>query len=211
MLKSFRPLLLIALSCLSLLSIQLAGISMAQAADGNYKIGERLSKADGKKSGTGGDNYKEINWDHLMPKDWDPMQSIKNLKLDKLKDGDPQAIEALEKVRAAWDQAPVDKQLDGKKIRIAGFVVPLEKIGNQMTEFLLVPYFGACIHVPPPPANQVIYVTTDKPVTHAGMMDAIWISGELHTDQLTSKMGQSGYRMKAVRVEAYQLPKNDLP
>ena len=206
-----KRILLIGLTTLTLMSANLMPIGVAQAADAGYKVGDRLGKGSEEKPKPKSKlppsiGYQEIDWDGLMPKDWDPMQSIKNLKLDKLKDGDPRATEAMEKVREAWDHAPIEPKLNGKMIRIAGFVVPLEQVGDKISEFLLVPYFGACIHVPPPPANQVIYVTTDKPLSHVGSMDAIWVNGELHTDNLQTQMGQSGYRMKANFIERYKRP-----
>ncbi len=56
----------------------------------------------------------------------------------------------------------VRNELNGSKVKIPGFVIPLEGDDKAVTEFLLVPYFGACIHVPPPPPNQIIYVKFKK-------------------------------------------------
>jgi len=81
------------------------------------------------------------------------MAAFKGIDLARLQDSDPKAMEALDRMKSAWNQAPVNSSLDGQKVRIAGFVVPLERKGEQVVEFLLVPYFGACIHVPPPPAD----------------------------------------------------------
>ena len=206
-----KRILLIGLTSLTLILAGLTSIGAALAADAGYKVGDRLGNGGKEKAKPKSKlppiAYQEMDWDGLMPKGWDPLQPIKDLKLDKLQDGDPRAAAAMEKVREAWDRAPVEPKLNGKMIRIAGFVVPLEQVGDKVSEFLLVPYFGACIHVPPPPANQIIYVTTDKPITHVGSMDAIWINGELHTDQLQTQMGQSGYRMKAKLIEPYKMPK----
>jgi hypothetical protein len=95
-------------------------------------------------------------------------------------------------MRSAWDQAPVETALNGQKVRIAGFVVPLERKGEQILEFLLVPYFGACIHVPPPPANQIIHVIPDKPVSGMKTMDAMWVSGTLKLDPRRNRDGRFG-------------------
>ncbi len=71
------------------------------------------------------------------------------------------------------------RELMGKPIKIPGFAVPLEGDDGfeYVKEFLLVPTFGACIHVPPPPPNQVIYVILDKPVYFEKLMYAVWVSG----------------------------------
>ncbi|HCG90056.1 MAG TPA: DUF3299 domain-containing protein, partial [Alteromonas macleodii] len=78
--------------------------------------------------------------------------------------------------------APVVDTFDGKRVKIPGFVVPLEGTAELTTEFLLVPYFGACIHVPPPPSNQIVYVKFEEGVRIDNIYDAIWVTGELSTD-----------------------------
>lgn len=177
---------------------------IAVAADKDYKVGDRLStpapaaaKNKPAPSAPASAGYKEKTWDDLMPKNWDPMAPLKGLKLDNLKDGDPRAIEALEKIRAAWNNAPIEPALDGERIRIPGFVIPLERAGNKVSEFLLVPYFGACIHTPPPPSNQIIHVRTSKPLTNMRTMDTMWVSGVLHAGSIDTEMGQAGYQLKA--------------
>jgi hypothetical protein len=75
-----------------------------------------------------------------------------------------------------------------------------------MREFLLVPYFGACIHSPPPPANQIVHVTADEPVSGFASMSPVWVNGTLSTGQLKTGMGASGYKLKLASIEAYALP-----
>lgn len=184
-----------------LLSLFLVLSSLALAED--YRVGERLTPL----KGTPAPNYREIGWDELMPKDWDPMAPFKGLNLSRLKDSDPKAIEALEILKTTWADAPVEPSLDGKRVKLAGFVVPLERKGNAVLELLLVPYFGACIHTPPPPANQIVHVVLKKPAAGMQMMDAFWVSGTLSLQRGDSSMGIYGYRMAGERVEAYTFPK----
>ena len=181
----------------------LCGLSLlctALAACADYRVGERLPAASKGNPGS----YREITWDELMPKDWDPRAVFKGLDLVRLKDSDPRAREALEKMRAAWDAAPVNAALDGKRIRLAGFVIPLERKGNLVSELLLVPYFGACIHSPPPPANQTIHVILARPLADIRTMDALWISGALRVARGDSSIGIYGYRLHGERAEIYQ-------
>ena len=96
--------------------------------------------------------------------------------------------------------------LNGSRIRIPGFIVPLENQRGQITEFLLVPYFGACIHTPPPPSNQIIHVLPVKPLKNEQTMDAVWVSGVLETTRSDTGMGSAGYRMKAETVAPYRKP-----
>jgi hypothetical protein len=153
---------------------------------------------------TAAQSVPEINWDDLMPKNWDPMRELKSLKLDQLTDADPRAMEALEKVRASWANAPVVPEVDGKRGRIAGYIVPLEKTREGLKEFLLVPYYGACIHVPPPPPNQVIHVTLSKPRKNFQTMDALWVTGTLKVQRMETGMGSAGYRMFADSLSSWK-------
>lgn len=173
---------------------------MAVAAD--YRIGERLPND--KTGQATHPQYHELQWDNLTPKGWNPLAGIKGLNLQMLQDGDPRADEALEKLRSAWDNAPVNKALDGQSVRIAGFVVPLDRQGDQVSEFLLVPYFGACIHTPPPPSNQTILVIPDNPLKGVKTMDAYWVSGTLKVAQGDSGLGKYGYQIRAQKLEPYQ-------
>jgi hypothetical protein len=66
-----------------------------------------------------------------------------------------------------------------------------------------VPYFGACVHSPPPPANQVIYVQPQKPAQNVRSMDAVWITGVLKTEKTDSYMGAASYRIEAQSVQPY--------
>ena len=68
-------------------------------------------------------------------------------------------VDHMNNMSQAAPNAPVLEELNGQFVKIPGFVVPLEGTAELTTEFLLVPYFGACIHVPPPPSNQIVYVT----------------------------------------------------
>jgi hypothetical protein len=185
---------------LPLLPLLLWGLAV-QAAD--YKVGDRLNGPPAEKAGS----YQEVTWDDLLPKDWDPMKTITELKLDKLKDSDPRAIEAMEKLKRMWNEAPVNPAINGHPIRIAGFMVPLEWGKREVKEFLLVPYFGACIHVPPPPANQIIHVVADKPFKSKEGMDAVWVNGVIELAVSKTDMGDSGYRMRAKKVEIYKEPR----
>ncbi len=176
--------------------------AFAQAA-GDYKVGDRLAPA--AKTGKAAE-FREISWDDLIPADWDPQKFFADLKLDSLEDNDPRTAEIMQRMRAEWDRAPVVERLAGARVRIPGFVVPLETDGKTIREFLLVPYFGACVHVPPPPANQLIHVMPDKPVPAAWNMMPVWVSGVLAVARFDSEMGNAGYQLRGIRVEAYKDP-----
>ena len=148
--------------------------------------------------------FRTINWDALVPASWDPFKDLKGMDLAALDDADPRAAQMLKKMREIWDNAPVNSALVGQRVRVPGFVVPLEDTKDGMKEFLLVPYFGACIHSPPPPANQIIHILPKLPAKGLRSMDTVWISGVLRSERTDSYMGAAGYRIEADAVAPYQ-------
>jgi hypothetical protein len=152
------------------------------------------------------DGPRQINWSELVPKDWDSAKALHGIDLAALQDGDPRANELLVKMREAADNAPPNPTLAGNLIRIAGFVVPLEEARGEISEFLLVPYFGACIHSPPPPANQIIHVKNAPPsqgLQGLRSMDVVWVTGKLQVNRADTMMGVSGYHVSADSVTRY--------
>lgn len=97
----------------------------------------------------------------------------------------------------------VRQELNGSMVKIPGFVIPLEGDDKMITEFLLVPYFGACIHVPPPPPNQIIYVKFEKGAPIQQLWDVIYIVGKLKTETINSELAETGYLIEGVRLEEY--------
>ncbi len=146
---------------------------------------------------------RTITWDVLVPAGWDPFKDFKDLNFQMMDDGDPRASAMLKKMREVWDDAPVNTAVVGQTVRIPGFVVPLEDSKDGLKEFLLVPYFGACIHSPPPPANQIVHVLPRSPAKGLRSMDAVWITGRLTTGRTDSYMGAASYRIEAVAVAPY--------
>ena len=146
---------------------------------------------------------RELKWEELVPKDWDPMKEFKGQDTGGgLSDSDPKAQAMLKRLREIWDAAPTVPGLDGQLVRLPGFVVPLDQAADGLKTFLLVPYFGACIHTPPPPSNQIIYVVAQKPAS-VRSMDPVWVRGTLRTERQASAMGASSYRLDAQGVEPY--------
>ncbi|MEJ8849121.1 DUF3299 domain-containing protein [Variovorax rhizosphaerae] len=146
---------------------------------------------------------RQIAWEELVPKDWDPMKAFKGVDFSKLDDNDPRANEMLMKLQKASDNAPTNPAMNGVMVKIPGYLVPLEEKNGQVSEFLLVPYFGACIHTPPPPANQIIHVETSKADKGLRAMDTIWVTGKMQTLRNDSMMGVSGYHVTADSVTKY--------
>lgn len=152
--------------------------------------------------GASADDTTELSWKQLAPAgDIEKLASAQVMALlraaphGSLEDspGSMQAIQpGLYDAVQAWD---------GANVRISGFVVPLDFDRGESREFLLVPYYGACIHAPPPPPNQIIYVSSATPVTIGSLSDAHMIEGVLAVSSNSSAMGDSSYRLELASIE----------
>jgi uncharacterized protein len=94
--------------------------------------------------------------------------------------------------------------LNNLTIRIPAYVVPLEfNAQKSYREFLLVPYYGACLHTPPPPPNQIIYVKSDKAVTVTDIWQPVWAQGVLTTEKHEHTVGSAAYTLSLAKLEPY--------
>ncbi|MEY3633122.1 MAG: hypothetical protein RI937_1320 [Pseudomonadota bacterium] len=155
---------------------------------------------------------KTITWDDLLPTHWAneiKLQMAAIGRLGFLVDGSEQANEAMQQLRKKWDNAPIDPTHINSAIRIAGYVVSLDANRKQISEFLLVPYFGACIHLPPPPANQIILVRLKKPTSKLASMDTVWVQGTLREARVDTGLAVTGYTLEGSISEPYSA-KNSL-
>ena len=154
---------------------------------------------------TGDVSAKEINWDALIPKDWQPEKLLEQYKVDEISDDDPRAQQFLDRLKVLWSEAPVVPALEGQRVKLPGFVVPLEMDAKEIDQFLLVPYFGACIHVPPPPSNQTVYVQVREGMGFKGeLFDTVWVTGTMRIERLSSELAEAGYRLENATVTPYE-------
>ncbi|MFN9085543.1 MAG: DUF3299 domain-containing protein [Acidobacteriota bacterium] len=100
---------------------------------------------------------------------------------------------------------PALKALEGKTVRIPGYMVPLEDEAEIVNEFLLVPYVGACIHTPPPPPNQIVQVKMNNAKkVKMSFWDPIWIEVKLVIQTVKSPYGDVGFQLEGVSIEPYK-------
>ncbi len=100
--------------------------------------------------------------------------------------------------------APINQELVGQAVKLAGFVVPLEQKNGAITEFLLVPYSGACIDSPPPPANQIIHIQYAQGLVNSSADEAVWVEGELNTLPADyNELGEVAFTMSEPSITAY--------
>ena len=149
---------------------------------------------------------RELTWSEMVPTDAPP-QVVEPAPIHDLS----QLADALAESGPASQQqspaAPVVQALDGQAVKLPGYIVPLDVTEEgRVTEFLLVPYFGACIHVPPPPSNQIVHVTSELGVLLDALYQPFWIEGPLKVEQTSSELAEAGYQMQAEKSYAYELP-----
>ena len=151
----------------------------------------------------------EIFWEDLVPDDFvqpeNPFISMSADEIDRLMDGSPESNAEVAKLQEEFSYAPVNEALDGKRIKIPAYITPLEYNNESLAkEFLLVPYVGACIHTPPPPANQVMHAQVRDAIKIPGIYDPVWAIGVIRTETVTSELAESGYRFEVEQVMPYQ-------
>lgn len=96
-------------------------------------------------------------------------------------------------------------EMDNTRARIPGFIVPLKTVGDQrIVEFFLVPYYGACIHVPPPPPNQIIHVTFPEGIELEVLYEPFWVQGPLTISRTEHDIGTASYAIEAQAVTPYE-------
>ncbi len=139
-------------------------------------------------------DVQEVEWMDLMPeaeqKAWD--EASNNV--------DHSGYASAEEFQS-WETVG---ELDGQKLRIPGFVVPVETDGEgKLKTFFLVPYFGACIHVPPPPANQIIYGRLEEPIEMVNIWDAFYMEGTLNIEEVSNETADSAYTMAVDSLKPY--------
>ena len=154
------------------------------------------------------DDALELTWGDLIP-DAETIEQPADSELpadEDLIDDENREDDSFEEALSSQDYSTgVVEELDGTLVKIPGYVVPLEvSAEGKVSEFLLVPYFGACIHFPPPPANQIVFVTAEEPIDLESTWDPIWATGELKTESRETGLAYAGYVMVAHATEVYE-------
>ncbi|MEO4047132.1 DUF3299 domain-containing protein [Pseudomonas sp. CAU 1711] len=149
---------------------------------------------------------RELTWSALVPADAPPQQAQQMPMHDLTQLADALAAESAPAARQQSPAAPVVRELDGQRIKLPGYIVPLDVTEEgRVTEFLFVPFFGACIHVPPPPSNQIVHVSAELGVLMDALYQPFWIEGSLKVEQSSSELAEAGYRMAAEKIYPYEM------
>ena len=135
-----------------------------------------------------------LTWRDLLPKDAPFVPNLLQEFIDH--DGPPMtnAQPASSGVRTDWN---------GQTVRLPGFIVPLDHQGTGVVAFILVPFVGACVHVPPPPANQLVFVTTQTPYESSGLFESVHVTGRFTVTHMTTQLADIGYAMTADQIAPF--------
>jgi len=158
--------------------------------------------------------FQTLSWDDLLPKS--DLEALTNPPAyladivdgeegDKISNGVAKALSLAndDPYQRALVSTKVIKKFNKKAVRVPGFIVPLTfNAKKQATSFFLVPYFGACIHMPPPPPNQTVYIKYPKGLT-VDLYQPYWLSGILHTTIVENEMATSAYSLSLKKVAKY--------
>ena len=159
--------------------------------------------------------YRTIEWIDLMPQD--DLDALMNPPeyLDDIEDGSDDDLIS-NQLMLATDQASDDRymqaltstrvmsEFDNLNIRLPGFIVPLEFDAQlNVTRFFLVPFFGACIHVPPPPPNQIVYGIFEQGLKLEALYEPVWLTGRLTATLTENDVATAAYAMEVTSVVKY--------
>lgn len=178
-----------------------------QPATQQPESGHSLGTTIGTPTDSGNSEYPSIAWDDLIPPGFSGREIFARYeeRLDEVEIGSSEAAALYEEMQAEFDPEAVNSTLDGQKIRLAGFIAPLTYDDDIVTEFLLVPNFGACIHVPPPPPNQTVMVTVDRDdgLSVEDSWGAVWVEGTLTVDAATTDLAAASYTITNAKSGVY--------
>jgi hypothetical protein len=140
--------------------------------------------------------FRKIEWDDLIPQGIPYGEIIGPGVMDEANDiWNPEYDENASKVNT---------DLDGKSVKLPGYIIPFDLTSEGVTSFMLVPYVGACIHTPPPPPNQLVFVTTERPWPNESLWDPVWVSGLLSAKAMSTQIADVGYQIRAELIEAFE-------
>lgn len=168
------------------------------------QIGDRIAEPETPRQMSTG--VREIGWEELLPEgEEERLAQLYQQQMALLYAGGPIAEGSAADQMIQIGTFNTVKELNERKVRIPGYTVPFEFGANaEITEFLLVPYYGACLHAPPPPPNQTVFAMTEDPIRLRDLAQAVWIEGTLFTQTQESELADAAYTIRVDRVEVYE-------
>lgn len=170
------------------------------------QVGDTIPRTGGE-TAMSRDGVRELGWEELMPEgEEERLVQLYQRQMQQLysQSGPIEEGSAADQMIqiGTFNTVP---ELDGLTIRLPGYTVPFEYGRDaEITEFLLVPYYGACIHAPPPPPNQTVFVQTDEPIKLRDLAQAVWVEGTLKAQRQDSDLADAAYTITLDSLEKYE-------
>ena len=141
------------------------------------------------------EEFIDLDWEDLLPEGQTTVPNDLRALLPHDESALPSSQPASTGVRTDWN---------GRIVRLPGFIVPIDFDGTAVSAFILVPFVGACVHVPPPPANQLVFVTTETPYDSKGLYEPVNVTGMFGTASMTTQLAQIAYALSAENIEPFR-------
>lgn len=141
------------------------------------------------------EEYIDLDWSDLLPENETAVPTFLRGMIDHQQAPLNSEQPTSSGVRTDWNS---------QIVRLPGFIVPIDYSGASVTAFILVPYAGACVHVPPPPANQLVFVTTQTPYESKGLYEPVNVIGMFGVSSLRTHLADIGYAISAEKIEAFR-------
>lgn len=171
----------------------------------NNAYSSRLAQAGAEANALAARGVRELGWEELLPEGEEErltqlyQQQMMLLYTQPVEEGSASDIAVQ---IGTFNTVP---ELNEAKIRLPGYTVPFEFGADaEISEFLLVPYYGACLHAPPPPPNQTIFVITEEPIKIRDLAQAVWVEGTMYTQTQETELAGAAYTIKMDRLEIYE-------
>lgn len=178
----------------------------AKAAERQAAAAEKAAEAARVDAEIAARGVRKVGWEELMPEgEEERLAQMYQSQMATLYSSTPIAEGSAADTSVQIGTFNTVDALNGVQVRIPGYTVPFEYGSKaEITEFLLVPYFGACIHSPPPPPNQTIFVRTDTPIKLKDLAQAVWIEGTMLTQTQNSDLADAAYTIEMTGIEKYE-------
>lgn len=178
----------------------------ASESDQDLESSNRLAAAGAKANDLMSRGVRELGWEELLPEgEEEKLAQLYQQQMAMLYSGGPIAEGSAGDQMIQIGTFNTVKELNETKVRIPGYTVPFEFGANaEIKEFLLVPYYGACLHAPPPPPNQTVFAMTEEPIKLRDLAQAVWIEGTIFTQTQESELADAAYTIRVDKVEIYE-------
>ena len=148
-----------------------------------------------------------LSWTDLQPPGFrlNPDEVFGGRDISQISDMSEEGQRLMDQLQRHLDAAPPVQSLEGQRVILRGFALPLVRREGMSTQFFLVPYYGTCIHSPPPPANQIVRVAYPEGVALRGFFASLEVEGNLRLEVTEHRLGRGAYVLDAQRIEPIDL------